>query len=129
MQEVTARLNEYRQSPRKVRVVADLIRGKRAEDAIAWFDFLGKRAAGPLQKLIRSAIANAKSRNVPTEDLVIKEIRVDGGKILYRRRPASHGRAPMIRKRTSRIFLVLEAKESNMAGKPKKKSKKLEAKS
>jgi large subunit ribosomal protein L22 len=106
-----AQLNDYRQSPRKVRVVARSLQGKKATDALVSLDFLAKRSSLPLAKLIASAIANAKNLSLETDNLFIKEIRVDGGKILYRRRSASRGRAPAIRKRTSHIQIVLETKE------------------
>ncbi len=108
MATVSAQLNDYRQSPRKVRVVARSIQGKKVSDAIIALDFLAKRSASPLAKLVRSAVANAKNLDINTDELVIKEIRVDGGKILYRRRSASRGRAPSIRKRTSHVLVVLE---------------------
>ncbi len=108
MATVSAQLNDYRQSPRKVRVVARSIKGKKVSDAIIALDFLAKRSASPLAKLVRSAVANAKNLDINTDELVIKEIRVDGGKILYRRRSASRGRAPSIRKRTSHVLVVLE---------------------
>ncbi len=111
MTEVKAELNNYRQSPRKVRLVANLVRGKRADRALDNLTFTAKRAALPIKKLIASALANAKNRSIPTENLVVKSIRVDGGAILYRRRPRSHGMANPIRKRTSRISLVLEEKK------------------
>lgn len=120
MAHVTAKLNDYRQSPRKVRVVARSLQGKKVSDALISLDFLAKRSADPLATLIRSAVANAKNLSVDTEHLVIKEIRVDGGKILYRRRSASRGRAPAIRKRTSHIMVTLEE------GKPKVKKVKKE---
>lgn len=120
MAHVTAKLNDYRQSPRKVRVVARSLQGKKVSDALTSLDFLAKRSADPLATLIRSAVANAKNLSVETENLVIKEIRVDGGKILYRRRSASRGRAPAIRKRTSHIMVTLEE------GKPKAKKVKKE---
>jgi large subunit ribosomal protein L22 len=107
---VTAKLNDYRQSPRKVRVVAQGLKGKRVEDALNILEFLAKRGANPLGTLIKSAIANAKNLSLNTDNLVIKELRVDGGSILYRRRSASRGRAPSIRKRTSHVLLVLEEK-------------------
>ncbi len=111
MASVTAKLSDYRQSPRKVRLVAKSLQGKRVSDALTSLEFLAKRSADPLAKLIRSAVANAKNASVETENLIIKEIRVDGGAILYRRRSASRGRAPSIRKRTSHILLTLEEKE------------------
>ncbi len=107
MSTASAQLSDYRQSPRKVRVVADLVRGKRVEDAIVSLGFLGKRAGEPLKKLIESALANAKDKKIEIENLVVKEIRVDGGKILYRRGTASRGRAPILRKRTSHVSVIL----------------------
>ena len=110
MAEAKATLSNYRQSPRKVRVVADLIRGKGAEDAVVTLSFVPKRSSGPIQKLLNSAIANAKNLSIPVENLVVKEIRVDGGKILYRRLPMSRGRAFTLRKRTSHLTLTLAEK-------------------
>jgi large subunit ribosomal protein L22 len=110
MNEITAQLNDYRQSPRKVRVVANAIRGKLAKDAKNRLDFITKRATGPLHKLLNSAIANAKNLGVSLDNLWVKSITVDGGKILYRRRPVSHGSAHTIHKRTSHIKIVLAEK-------------------
>lgn len=123
MTQVTAQLKSYRQSPRKVRVVADALRGKPVEVAKNKLSFITKRASGPLHKLLNSAIANAKNMGAEVKDLRIKAITVNAGKILYRRRPVAHGAAHPIHKRTSHIKIVLEAddkpKDSN-----KKKSKK-----
>jgi large subunit ribosomal protein L22 len=107
----SAQLSDYRQSPRKVRVVATSVRGKSVEDAIDQLSFLGKKAALPIEKLIRSAVANAEGKNLNIGHLVVKEIRVDSGKILYRRMPASRGRSSILRKRTSHVNVVLEEKE------------------
>lgn len=107
MNEVKAQLNNYRQSPRKTRLVADTVRGKRVEDAITTLSFISKRSALPLQKLLASALANAKNLSLPTENLVVKEIKVDAGATLYRRRPRSKGMANPIRKRTSHISVIL----------------------
>ena len=105
----TARLKNYRQSPRKVRLVADLVRGKRALEILPVLDILGKRAAGPIKKLIESAIANAiHNHDAKKEDLIIKEIKVDEGVILKRSRPRARGRAFPIRKRTSNIVIRME---------------------
>ena len=120
MQEIKAELKNYRQSPRKVRVVADTVRGKKVEEALTLLDFVAKRASLPLKKLIASAYANGGKN----ENLIIKEIRVDAGPILYRRRPRSHGMANPIRKRSSRVSVVLAE------GSPKKskaKSSRLKA--
>ncbi|MDP3875024.1 MAG: 50S ribosomal protein L22 [bacterium] len=107
MLEVKAKLNNYRQSPRKVRLVADTVRGKSVEEAITTLSFTLKRSALPLQKLLASALANAKDLSVPTENLVVKEIKVDAGSTLYRRRPRSKGMSNPIRKRTSHISVIL----------------------
>ena len=114
MNEVTAQLNSYRQSPRKVRLVADAIRGKSAKEAKIKLDFITKRATGPLHKLLNSAIANAKNLGADVENLWVKAITVDGGAILYRRRPASRGSAHPIRKRTSHINIVLVEKQKSV---------------
>ncbi|MBX4189165.1 50S ribosomal protein L22 [Candidatus Parcubacteria bacterium] len=116
MTEVRAQLSNYRQSPRKVRVVADLVRGKKVEDAMITLSFTTKRAAKPLEKLLASALANAKNLSIPVEGLRVKEISVDGGSTLKRRRPRSHGMANPIKKRTSHVNIVL----SDAASKKKK---------
>ncbi|MEK7116985.1 MAG: 50S ribosomal protein L22 [Patescibacteria group bacterium] len=110
MTEITAQLNSYRQSPRKVRIVADALKGKSVKEAKNRLDFVTKRATGPLHKLLNSAIANAKNLGANADNLWIKSITVNGGKILYRRRPVSHGSAHPIHKRTSHIKFVLSDK-------------------
>jgi large subunit ribosomal protein L22 len=131
MAEAKATLSDYRQSPRKVRVVADMVKGKKVEDALITLSFVPKRAAKPLEKLIASALANAKDLEIPLENLVVKEIRVDGGKILYRRLPMSRGRAFVLRKRTSHVNVVLEEGAPSKTKKIKKAkpAEKSEAKS
>lgn len=121
MQEAKAQLNNYRQSPRKVRLVADTLRGKKVEEAITNLSFIPKRSALPLQKLLASALANAKNLSLSPENLIVKEIRVDAGPTLYRRRPRSRGMANPIRKRTSRVSVVLA--EANKFNKSKKFNK------
>lgn len=106
MDKATAHLNTYRQSPRKVRVVADLVRGKSVSEALDILTFVPKRAGLPLKKLLSSAVANAKQQSLG-DDLVVKEIRVDAGKTLYRRMPRAHGVAYAIRKRTSHVSVVV----------------------
>lgn len=108
MQKIKAQLSNHRQSPRKVRVVADLVRGKTLSEALDTLAYTTKRAAGPVEKLLLSAAASAKNLSIPTDGLVVKEIKVDGGKTLFRRRPMSRGRAFVIRKRTSHVSLTLE---------------------
>ena len=104
-------LKDYRQSPRKLRLVANLIKGKKVAEALANLEFLGKRASLPVKKLIKSAISNAKELNLNYQDLFVKEIKVDEGKILYRRRYRARGRTMPIRKRTSHVSLVLAERE------------------
>jgi len=110
MNESTAQLNNYRQSPRKVRVVANLVRGKKAADALVTLEFADKRGSLPIRKLIASAIANAKAQSIVADTLLVKNIEVNAGKILYRRLPAAHGSPHPMRKRTSRIFVTLVSK-------------------
>lgn len=108
-----AKLNNCPTSPRKMRLVADLVRGKRIEMALAILKFNPKEASKRLEKLLISAIANweAKNEDTPIEDayLYIKEIRVDGGTMLKRLRPAPQGRAHRIRKRSNHVTVILEA--------------------
>ncbi len=107
--EVVAKLRYYRMSPRKMRLVADLIRGKSVEDALTTLRFLKKKAATPIAKLIKSAIANAENRweLIDVGELYIKEIFVDQGPMLKRFRPAPMGRAHRILKRTSHVTVKL----------------------
>lgn len=114
----TAQLNNYRQSPRKVRLVADIARGKKVKEVIPMLDNLSKRASGPVKKLLQSAIANAvHNESLDKDKLVVSEIRVDEGVTLKRWRPRARGRAFPIRKRTSRIMVRLseEIKEKKPA--------------
>ncbi|MBU6431145.1 MAG: 50S ribosomal protein L22 [Patescibacteria group bacterium] len=123
---ITAKLNNYRQSPRKVRLIANLVKGKRVDNALDILDFAVKRASLPLKGLIESAIANAKNNfNLDKESLFIKEFRVDGGAILYRRMPRARGTAYPIRKRTSHVFLELEPREAKEAKTAKSKKEKI----
>ena len=100
-----ASLSNYRQSPRKVRLVADLIRGKNAEHALALLMTLPKRAADPLAHLLRSAVANAKGAS--PHELYVSSIQVDGGIVFKRQMPRARGRAALIRKKSSHIRLSL----------------------
>ncbi len=120
MAQASAQLNDYRQAPRKARLVATLVRGKKVSDALTELSFLGKRGALPFSKLILSALANARLQKLNEESLVIKEIRVDQGKTLYRRGSASRGRAPLLRKRTSHIKVLLEEKVNTAKASKKK---------
>jgi len=110
-----AYLKNYRQSPRKVRLVADLIRGKSVERALATLSFLGKRASLPLKKLLESAVSNARAQGKDPKNLAIGSIRVDEGITFKRLEYRARGSANIIQKRTSHIDLVLEeqAKEAH----------------
>jgi large subunit ribosomal protein L22 len=121
---ITAKLNDYRQSPRKVRLVAGLIRGKKVEEAIDTLVVTIKRASDPIISLLKSGIANAVNNfSLRAEDLFVKSLTVDNGAILYRRMPKARGIATPIRKRVSHITLVLGVKETEV----EEKAKKLEA--
>lgn len=115
-------LSNYRQSPRKVRVVANLVKGRKVADALGELSHLPKRAAGPIEKLILSAVSNAKQANMEGENLFVKEIRVDGGVVMKRSMPRAFGRASAIRKRTSHLILILDDIK-NMKKKGKNKNR------
>ena len=120
-----AYLKNYRQSPRKVRLVAGLIRRKNVGDALAQLDFLAKRASGPIRKLLVSAVSNAKGQGKEAETLFVQELRVDKGVTLKRMMPAAMGSAHRINKRTSNVTLILGEKVVSVkATKPKKEIKK-----
>ncbi|MFZ1019574.1 MAG: 50S ribosomal protein L22 [Minisyncoccia bacterium] len=103
-------LKNYRQAPRKVRLVASLIKGKSVAQAIAELDFLAKRAGAPIKKLLLSAVANAKQQGVEMENLFVKELRVDKGIVMKRMMPAAMGVGHRINKRTSHINILLTEK-------------------
>lgn len=106
-----AYLYNYRQSPRKTRLVANMIRGKRVPEALVQLEFLTKRAGSVFAKLINSAVANAAHNNKVAQDkLFIKEVQVNKGLNMKRIRPRSRGMANRINKRTSNITLVLGEK-------------------
>jgi len=106
-----AKLNNCPTSPRKMRLVADLIRGVEVEKALAILKFNSKEASRKLEKLLLSALANWQAKNedanLEDADLIVKEIRVDSGTMLKRLRPAPQGRAHRIRKRSNHVTLVL----------------------
>lgn len=106
-----AQLTNYRQAPRKVRLVASLIQGKRVAQAIEQLTFLPKRAAAPILTLLKSAIANAKNTTGAQEGtLFVKSIRVDSGVVLKRMMPRARGSGAQILKRSSTVVLDLEQK-------------------
>ena len=110
---VSARLKGYRVSAQKARLVADQIRGKGVEDALATLDLSSKRFAKPLAKLVRSALANAEDKNsreqagIDIDNLVVHRITVDQGPNMWRIRARAQGRAAWIQKKTSHIQIVL----------------------
>ncbi len=114
-----AKLNNCPTSPRKMRLVADLVRGEKVEHALNILKFNQKEASGRLEKLLLSAIANWQSKNeeasIEEAELIVKEIRVDGGSMLKRLRPAPQGRAHRIRKRSNHVTLVVGANNNTQA--------------
>jgi large subunit ribosomal protein L22 len=111
---ITASLKNYRISPRKFRIVADMVRGKNvlvAKDILA---HVLRKARHPLSELIDSAIANAShNHKIEKDTLFIKEIRVDKGYVLKRHMPVSRGSAHPIKKRTSHVSLILAPAEAS----------------
>ena len=109
-----AKLNNCPTSPRKMRLVADLVRGENINQALAILKFSPKEASRRLEKLLVSAISNWQSKNenanIDSAQLFVKEIRVDGGSMLKRIRTAPQGRAHRIRKRSNHVTLVLSSK-------------------
>jgi len=118
-----AKLNNCPTSPRKMRLVADLVRGKKVEIALHILKFSQKEASRRLEKLLLSAVANWQAKNevsalanwqsknedesIEDADLIVSEIRVDGGAMLKRLRPAPQGRAHRIRKRSNHVTIVV----------------------
>lgn len=103
----TAFLKNYKQSPRKVRLVADTVRGKKIKDAQVTLDFMPKRAALPIKKLLDSAIANAKVNGENLDTLIVKEISVQKGEVAHRWMPKWRGMAHPIKKRSSHVKIIL----------------------
>lgn len=112
-----AKLNNCPTSPRKMRIVADLVRGQKVELALNILKFNSKEASRKLEKLLLSAINNWQQKNAEESleeaGLFVKEIRVDGGMMLKRLRPAPQGRAHRIRKRSNHVTIVLGATNNN----------------
>jgi large subunit ribosomal protein L22 len=95
-------------APRKARLVADMIRGKRIDEALTALDFSKKRGSVYIATVLKSAIANAEEKNADTARLVVSESRVDEGPTLDRFQPKDRGRAHPIKKRTSHIHIAVE---------------------
>ncbi len=114
-----AKLNNCPTSPRKMRLVADLVRGERVEKALNILKFSQKEASNRLETLLVSAIANWQSKNedasIEEAELIVKEIRVDGGSMLKRLRPAPQGRAHRIRKRSNHVTIVVGANNNTQS--------------
>jgi large subunit ribosomal protein L22 len=114
-----AKLNNCPTSPRKMRLVADLVRGEKVEKALNILRFSQKESSRRLEKLLLSAVANWQAKNedadIEQAELFVKEIRVDGGSMLKRLRPAPQGRAHRIRKRSNHVTLVLGANNNTQS--------------
>ena len=112
MQKATATARTVRIAPRKVRMVVDLIRGKKIGEAIAILRLTPKTASPVVEKVLNSAIANAEHNyEMNVENLIVSEVRVDEGATMKRFRPRAQGRASAINKRTSHITVVVSEKK------------------
>ncbi|MBI3571921.1 50S ribosomal protein L22 [Candidatus Kaiserbacteria bacterium] len=102
-----ATLANYNQSPRKVRLVTELVKGKSVPAALATLQFLPKRASAPIMKLIKSAVASAKQKGANPDELKVKSIIVESAGMLKRYMPRAMGRASLIRHKKSRVKVIL----------------------
>ena len=111
-----AKLNNCPTSPRKMRLIADLIRGMDVEKALAELKFNPKEASNRMEKLLLSALANwevkNEGKNIDQEKLFVSEVRVDGGRMLKRIQPAPQGRAHRIRKRSNHVTLMVDSRKN-----------------
>lgn len=109
-----ARLRNYPSSPRKMRLVADMIRGMDVNKAMFVLEHSAKHSSEPLQKLLKSAVANWETKNegkdAESADLYVKTIMVDSARVLKRLRPAPQGRAHRIRKRSNHVTIIVDTK-------------------
>lgn len=125
MAEVKAQLSYLRIAPRKVRLVANVIKGMKVSRAELELEHLVKRSSSPLLKLLKSAVANAKHNfQLDADNLYIKDISVGEGPMLKRSMPRAFGRASPIRKRASHVSLILISEDLNGKTSPKKRAKK-----
>ena len=112
--EAVAKLNDYPTSPRKMRLLVDLVRGMEVEKALGVLQFSPKHPSVPLYKLLKSAINNWEQKNpdVKVEDakLIVKTVMVDGGRVIKRMRPAPQGRGYRVRKRSNHVTLIVDSK-------------------
>lgn len=129
--EAVAKLNNYPTSPRKMRLLADLIRGLEVEKALGILQFNPKHPAVPMYKLLKSAINNWEQKNadekVEDAGLVVKTIMVDCGRVIKRMRPAPQGRGYRIRKRSNHVTIVVDSLKNATNTSTKKASAKVEA--
>lgn len=130
---ICAKLKYTRTAPRKVRLVADLVRGKRAKDAQAILSFTLNKSAATILKLLNQAVSSAKNNfKLDESNLYISKITVDGGPMLKRSRPRARGTAYEIQKKTSHVAITLEEIEPSVAkameGKEKEESESMPAK-
>jgi large subunit ribosomal protein L22 len=118
--EAIAKLKNYPTSPRKMRLLADLIRGKNVENVLAILEHSPKHPAVPLRKLVLSAINNWKQKNEGEDEsmLVVKTIYVDGARTLKRMRPAPQGRGYRVRKRSNHVTLIVDVKNLPVINEP-----------
>tara|TARA_A100001015_G_C15016642_1_gene725853 strand:- start:2040 stop:2447 length:408 start_codon:yes stop_codon:yes gene_type:complete len=116
---ILAKLNNCPTSPRKMRLVADQVRGKKVDVALSILKFSQKQPSFKLEKLLLSAINNWQQKNpdsdIEQEELYIKEIKVDSGSMLKRLRPAPQGRAHRIRKRSNHVTMILDNLNQNIS--------------
>lgn len=119
--EAVAKLRNYPTSPRKMRLLADLIRGQKVEMVLAELEHNPKHPAVPLRKLVLSAISNWKEKNSGGDEsqLYVKTIFVDGARTLKRMRPAPQGRGYRVRKRSNHVTVIVDVKEAKEAKAPK----------
>ena len=112
--EAVAKLNNYPTSPRKMRLLVDLIRGMEVEKALAVLEHNPKHPAVPLRKLVLSAINNWKQKNESGDEtaLIVKTVMVDGARVIKRMRPAPQGRGYRVRKRSNHVTIVVDTKAS-----------------
>ena len=111
--EAVAKLKDFPTSPRKARLVADLVRGKKVSQALGILSFQPQQAAPIIKKVLLSAVANWQNKNedakIEDADLDVKTIMIDGGRMLKRLRPAPQGRAYRVRKRSQHITIVIDS--------------------
>src|SRR4051812_38528208 len=128
--EAVAKLNNYPTSPRKMRLLVDLIRGMEVEKALGVLQFNPKHPAVPMYKLLKSAINNWEQKNtdekVENAGLVVKTIMVDCGRVIKRMRPAPQGRGYRVRKRSNHVTIIVDSNNGKTAASFKKPTAKAE---